>query len=205
MASRGKDETAKLRTNIQDQLNRLITQLQDLEELREEMEPDEYRETKEETLQQMREFQAFLRKTAAGDLSLVNDLGSIQLAIQAAVSEAFHTPEVIGLFAKKQPGQLRGRLDALKARAPLLPLLAGLRDLKLGKLSSDAYTQQALEILTALKKLGETLSAEELHFLSANMTASLSAFERVEADIGKGTQEAVLSVAGNQIKASRGN
>jgi hypothetical protein len=193
MASRGKDETAKLRTNIQDQLNRLITQLQDLEELREEMEPDEYRETKEETLQQMREFQAFLRKTAAGDLSLVNDLGSIQLAIQAAVSEAFHTPEVIGLFAKKQPGQLRGRLDALK------------RDLKLGKLSSDAYTQQALEILTALKKLGETLSAEELHFLSANMTASLSAFERVEADIGKGTQEAVLSVAGNQIKASRGN
>jgi hypothetical protein len=75
------------------------------------------------------------------------------------------------------------------------------------------------------------LSAEELHFLSANMTASLSAFERVEADIGtpssllywpkcsliiiinntnnfmagKGTQEAVLSVAGNQIKASRGN
>jgi hypothetical protein len=37
------------------------------------------------------------------------------------------------------------------------------------------------------------------------MTASLSAFERVEADIGKGTQEAVLSVAGNQIKASRGN
>jgi hypothetical protein len=193
MASRGKDETVKLRANIQDQLNRLITQLQDLEELREEMEADEYRETKEETLQQMREFQAFLRKTAAGDLSLVNDLGSIQLAIQAAVSEAFHTPEVIGLFAKKQPGQLRGRLDSLK------------RDLKLGKLSTDAYTQQALEILTALKKLGEPLSPEELHFLSTNMTASLSAFERVEADIGKGTQEAVLSVAGNQIKASRGN
>jgi hypothetical protein len=59
------------------------------------------------------------------------------------------------------------------------------------------------------------------------MTASLSAFERVEEDIGtamttshpttvcfgadaifcagKGTQEAVLSVAGSQIKASRGN
>jgi len=135
MASRGKQETAKLQANIQDQLNRLITQLQDLEEMREELEPEEYRETKKETLQQMREFQAFLRKTAAGNLSLVNDLGSIQLvsyfllqgplrpalsppphkAIQAAVSEAFHTPEVIGLFAKKQPGQLRTRLDALKA------------------------------------------------------------------------------------------
>jgi len=31
-------------------------------------------------------------------------------AIQAAVSEAFRTPEVIRLFAKKQPGQLRERL-----------------------------------------------------------------------------------------------
>ena len=31
-------------------------------------------------------------------------------AIQAAISEAFRTPEVIRLFAKKQPGQLRERL-----------------------------------------------------------------------------------------------
>jgi len=45
-------------------------------------------------------------------------VASFVQAIQAAVSEAFHTPEVIGLFAKKQPGQLRGRLDALKAHAP---------------------------------------------------------------------------------------
>ena len=32
-------------------------------------------------------------------------------AIQAAISEAFKTPEVIKLFAKKQPGQLRQRLS----------------------------------------------------------------------------------------------
>ena len=31
-------------------------------------------------------------------------------AIQAAISEAFKTPEVIRMFAKKQPGQLRQRL-----------------------------------------------------------------------------------------------
>lgn len=35
-------------------------------------------------------------------------------AIQAAVSEAFKTPEVIKLFAKKEPGQLRDRLEELK-------------------------------------------------------------------------------------------
>lgn len=38
-------------------------------------------------------------------------LSSVPLqAIQAAISEAFKTPEVIRLFAKKQPGQLRQRL-----------------------------------------------------------------------------------------------
>lgn len=31
-------------------------------------------------------------------------------AIQAAISQAFKTPEVIRMFAKKQPGQLRTRL-----------------------------------------------------------------------------------------------
>ena len=43
-------------------------------------------------------------------MTLVNELNRMQLAIQAAISEAFKTPEVIRMFAKKQPGQLRQRL-----------------------------------------------------------------------------------------------
>lgn len=35
-------------------------------------------------------------------------------AIRAAISQAFKTPEVIRLFAKKQPGQLRTRLAEVK-------------------------------------------------------------------------------------------
>ena len=34
------------------------------------------------------------------------------------------------------------------------------RDLKTGHLSQTAYTQQAVEILTALKKLGEQVNAQ---------------------------------------------
>jgi hypothetical protein len=190
-SSRGQQETDRLRTNIQDQLNRLVSQLEDLEEMKDEMDPDEYNETKEQTIDQMKEFQAFLKKAIGGNMTLVNEFGSVQLAIQAAVSKAFQTPEVIKLFAKKQPGQLRNRLESLK------------RDVKLNKLTNAVYTQQAVEILTALKKLGETLTGEELAFLAENMTASLSEFERVETDIGKDTQQAVLSVAGTQIKNAR--
>ena len=47
MATRGKSETAKLVENLRDQLNRLIAQLQDVEELKDELDPDEYKATKE--------------------------------------------------------------------------------------------------------------------------------------------------------------
>ncbi|KAL6043586.1 SKA2 domain-containing protein, partial [Balamuthia mandrillaris] len=128
--SRGKLQTEKLKAKIEEQLNRLVTQLEDLEEMKTDLDEEEYQETKQETLDQMREFQAFLEKTMAGDMTLINEFGSVQLAIQAAVSQAFQTPEVIKMFAKKQPQQLRQRLANLK------------RDAKLYKIPASAVTQQ---------------------------------------------------------------
>ncbi len=45
-----------------------------------------------------------------GDVTIVFKCLCLLQAIQAAISQAFKTPEVIRLFAKKQPGQLRTRL-----------------------------------------------------------------------------------------------
>uniref|UniRef100_A0A3P9IVT8 Leucine zipper and CTNNBIP1 domain containing n=1 Tax=Oryzias latipes TaxID=8090 RepID=A0A3P9IVT8_ORYLA len=143
MASRGKSETGKLKQNMEEQLDRLMQQLQDLEECREDLEEEEYEETKKETLEQLGEFNDSLKKIMSGDMTLVDELSGMQLAIQAAISQAFKTPEVIRLFAKKQPGQLRTRLAEMD------------RDLMVGKLSRDVHTQQKMEILTALRKLGE--------------------------------------------------
>ena len=67
--------------------------------------------------------------------------------MQAAISDAFKTPEVIRMFAKKQPGQLRERLANLR------------RDVKLQKIPESVFTRQAVEILTALKKLGDEVRA----------------------------------------------
>ncbi|XP_004863690.1 protein LZIC isoform X2 [Heterocephalus glaber] len=143
MASRGKTETSKLKQNLEEQLDRLMQQLQDLEECREELDTDEYEETKKETLEQLSEFNDSLKKIMSGNMTLVDELSGMQLAIQAAISQSFRTPEVIRLFAKKQPGQLRTRLAEMD------------RDLMVGKLERDLYTQQKVEILTALRKLGE--------------------------------------------------
>ncbi|KAI0221307.1 Protein LZIC [Lamellibrachia satsuma] len=184
MASRGRSETTKLKKNIEEQLDRLMQQLADLEECREDLDDDEYEETKNETLEQLKEFNESLNRMKEGDLSLVDDVNSVQLAIQAAISKAFKTPEVIQMFAKKQPGQLRQKVE---------------RDRKVGKLSAETATQQTLEILTALKKLGEQLSSNEEQFLQSNSSSNLREFEKVSSEIGGNR---LLEMAGSQVQAA---
>ena len=94
MAARGQRETAQLRTNAEEQITRLMTQLSDLEELREaraprcngprqrlglrhgaerrrprlpaqDMDAEEYESTKSETLKQLEEFHASLSRLMA--------------------------------------------------------------------------------------------------------------------------------------------
>jgi hypothetical protein len=117
--SRGVLETELLRETIQGQLGRLLTQLEDLEELRDEFSVEEYEELRSETHQQLREFQEFLSRSLSGNMSLVNEFDAAQIAIQAAVSRAFKTPEVIRLFAEKQPEGLRLHLNALQVSLDL--------------------------------------------------------------------------------------
>lgn len=137
-------------------------------------------------MDQLTEFKESLDNMVGGNLSLVDQLSGMQLAIQAAISKAFKTPEVIRMFAKKQPGQLRQRLAEIR------------RDEKVGKLSGDIATQQSVEILTALKKLGESLTPEEESYLQSNSSASLKQFEQVSGDLASGDK--VLAVASSQVK-----
>jgi len=187
MSSRGLSETNKLKSNLEEQLDRLVAQLADLEECKNELDEDEYEETKAETVDQLREFNETLSKIISGNMTLVDDLGSMQLAIQAAISNAFKTPEVIRMFAKKQPGQLRQKLSELE------------RDAKIGKLAQDVLNQQKLEILFALKKLGDDLNPAEINFLQHHSTASMREFEQVSNETS--TSEKVLEAAASQLKA----
>ncbi|PRP88571.1 hypothetical protein PROFUN_02982 [Planoprotostelium fungivorum] len=185
MASRGADETKKLKENIEEQLNRLLTQLKDLEEFKDE-DPEEYESMRADTISQLKEFQVTLQKMAQGNMTLVDTIGGVQLAIQAAVSSAFKTPEVIKLFAKQDNNSLRQHLVNLQTQQ------------KLGKISRSAATQQAIEILTALKKLGDTLSPVEEDFLVENRTEAMKDFEKVSSDMGQAAKTKILSSAANE-------
>ena len=54
------------------------------------------------------------------------------------------------------------------------------RDAKIEKLPQDAFIEQMLEILTALRKLGDTLRPDEEAFLASHATDNLRLFEKVE-------------------------
>lgn len=129
-----------------------------------------------------------MEKTIAGDMTLVDQFGAAQLAIQAAISEAFKTPEVIRMFAQKQPDQLRKRLATLK------------RELKLKRLARDAFNQQAVEILVALKKLDTELSAEEQAFM--DKMSSARHLEDAVDGLGSGAQQNLMSAASSAIKSA---
>ena len=164
------DADAKLLANVQDQMSRLLSQLTDLEELREELDDEEYEETKADTLEQLKEFERSLATMSAGKTTLMSDLDRMKIAIQTAISEAFKAPEVIKMFALKQPKQLREHIEQIK------------RDQMLGKASLDKSNAEMLECIMALKKLGEQLTAEETQFLQENRTRAMSLFEQVDDD-----------------------
>jgi len=165
--SRGSAETSQLKAKMEEQLERLVDQLADLEQVREEISDEEYQETKQDTLEQLKEFQQSLDKLLKGDMTLVDSLNGLQLAIQAAISNAFQTPDIIRLFAKKQPQQLRLKLTQLE------------RDVKISSLSAEQVTRQKLEVLLALRKLGEELSSEENVFVDKHSTSDMRQFEQV--------------------------
>lgn len=149
MVSRGELETKKLREKIEYQLNRLLTQLKDLEELKADFEEEEYFSIKEDTLQQLSIFEKQLDKWKSGDITLIDDINRMQIAIRNAVSQAFQTPEVIKMFADRQPLQLRARLAEIE------------RDRSLNKVTQDQYWALKVEVLSALSRLGAELSEEE--------------------------------------------
>ena len=106
----------------------------------------------QETIDQMKEFEVSLGKMVAGNMSLVDSIGSVQLAIQTAI-RSVTSPEILNMFMKKENGALRSRLAALDS------------DLKLGRIPHDSYFSQAGEILKLLDKLGEELSLGEKELL----------------------------------------
>jgi hypothetical protein len=66
-------------------------------------------------------------------------------------------------------------------------------------MSKDSFTQQAVEVLSALKRLGGQLSAREQAFVDENKSTALADFEKVGAS---SADASILSSAASQVKSA---
>lgn len=187
MSSRGRNETEQLRQNLQGQLDRLVQQLEDIESCKSELDESEYTETKNDTLEQLKELNESLSKMMSGDMTLVDHLSAMQLATQAAISAAFRTPAVIRMFARREPSLLRERLLDIE------------RDIKLGKGGPSAENEK-VEVLNALRQLGEKLSAAELKLVSEAVRSNVPSPSFVEVS-NTGIGQDALDMAGKEARS----
>ncbi|VDD88575.1 unnamed protein product [Enterobius vermicularis] len=176
--------------NIQEQLKRVMVQLSDLEKEKDAFDKDEYAEMKADSMDQLKvacilvvdncfilsiaylmyknffkELEQTLDRMQCGDISLTDKVTATKLAIRAAISEAFRTPEVVAFFANKQPAMLRQELVQVEA------------GYRLHKLTEELYISKKMEILLAVFKLGDKLSDDEKQFLEKFSSKSFSDFE----------------------------
>lgn len=188
MSSRGKVQTEQLRKNLEAQLDRLIQQLEDIEENRNLLDAAAYEEATQLTKEDLQEFNESLQRMISGDTTLVDQLGAIQLAIQAAISEAFKTPAVIRMFGKRETSQLRERLAQIDC------------DVKLGKLSKEISDHQRAEVLNALRQLGEKLDPQELQLLEKLMLNNIdtTSYVQVTENIDKG--QMAMAAVGDEVR-----
>ncbi|VDM23479.1 unnamed protein product [Toxocara canis] len=191
-------ENLKLISNVQEQLNRLMTQLADIEREKGSLEVEEYTEMKKDTMEQLKDLGETLDRMQCGDVTLIDQMTATRIcpqpgddlykvltgvsrdAIRAAISEAFRTPEIVAIFAKKQPALLRQKLMQTDT------------ELHLRKISTEVHSARKAEILYALMKMGAELSAEESAFLSSYSKVSSASFELAPEQ--KTCSEALLDV-----------
>ncbi|CAH0381744.1 unnamed protein product [Bemisia tabaci] len=182
----------KLKQNLKDQLSRLMNELVDLDECKDDFEEEEYNQARVDVLEQIREFEERLKKIVAGNLSVIDDLTAVLLATRAAVGQSFKTPTVIKMFAGREVEQLRARLVAIE------------RDLKLDASSFEKKKQEKVEILSALQALKVPLSQQELGFLKEH--SKLDGFAGSGCEFVQASQKIVgekaVSLAAHEIQNS---
>lgn len=125
MASRGANETDKLRQNVEEQMQRLLSQLEDLEAEKDSLEPEEYKDMYDDTIQQLKEFKTSLEKMMAGNMTLVDQFSNMKmvwLSFLDQVSYAESTSRIDAFFSNF--GCLPDYLSLKAARGAMPPTIA---------------------------------------------------------------------------------
>jgi hypothetical protein len=149
--------TSNLGTAITHFVFRLLTQLQDLEELRADLEEDEYEQLRGETLDQLKEFEESLaRSLRASDAHdpFLDDVERARCAVQENIRSAVASSGAKERFAKKESAALWARLASLQD------------SMRLGALTPEVFAAERRSVLAALQALGEPLNDSDREYIT---------------------------------------
>ncbi|KAM3130680.1 hypothetical protein pb186bvf_017188 [Paramecium bursaria] len=173
----------KLLDNINQQSKRLLEQLKDLEEYKNELEPEEYQSMKNDTALQLQDFQKMLLNLQSGDLQLKTAIQQQQDLIKEAVKQSFNADEIRNLMQNSQTTNIRERIKQLD------------QSQQLGKISKQQQIKDTLQLINQLSDLGIPLQQNEKDFLQQN--TGKDNFVQNEGDL-KGNQ--LLKTANQQLE-----
>lgn len=133
------DSASHLTKNITETLDRLLSQLSDLDELKEELEEEEYDEMKKDTLAQIQEFEVFLQKNQ-------KDNEELAAAAQKKLEEG--KAKSLGMAAMKQ--KVEGHaVETLRVRLAELKF----QNQQKKTLKDSDFRQQSLSLLLQIERM----------------------------------------------------
>lgn len=138
----------KLLKNVLDDLNRLKSQLEDLETYKDDFTPEEIEESKKDTLAQLNETKKRLEKVKSGSLSVKTDYERANEMLTKLIAQNYNVNEVIGIYVNAETNFLREKLSYVQ------------KELELKKISQEEFNNEAITILSLISKKNE-LNAQE--------------------------------------------
>ena len=155
-------------TQLTQQITRIKTELADLEEMKDDLSPDEYQEMNSENLKELAEFTEKLN-TVKGDSNILLSANAIkQNEISKETKKTSIAKESIKNYKAVDVKRIRSELSELS------------KLLKLKSLTLEKYNLQAGELIFGLQKGGVQLSDEELKILEEVGPNNLKAFMEVK-------------------------
>jgi hypothetical protein len=131
----------KLIKNVLDEINRLKSQLEDLETYKDELPEDEINSIRKETLEQLINNTKILEKMKAGDITTKTKLDEARMKINALLCENYNVKELLNSYLVTESNFLREKLNRV------------IREFNLNKINGVEYQTAVSQILEALAKV----------------------------------------------------
>ncbi|XP_055689628.1 protein LZIC-like [Lutzomyia longipalpis] len=160
----------KLIQNLETQLDRLVSQLKDLEEAKDDLDEEEFESIKGDTVEQIKEFNERLGRMNQGDVTLDSKLSQMKQSIRKAIATSFNTLEMIKMFGEQNASELEKQLLAID------------EDFRLRKIPQEVMETRKLDILEKLKAQGYPLSAKDGEFIEKMAQRQLQGLEEITDD-----------------------